>query len=282
MPEALAPAGSCVATAPRTGARIAVVILAAVVACVSIAGMFLIASPPAAAHDQLLASDPADGDEFDTMPDAVTLTFSDEPLETGAEVVLTDGDGATVALQDITVDGSALSASLPSTLPGGEYHVAWHIVSGDGHPLEGAFSFTVDGPDAPEPTRSPEGAGSTQETAEPTTAAPDAAVDTPAGADAESGAAAPGTPAGLSSGAAWIAVLAAASLVVTLLVVMRRRMQEDNSMRRRDDGGARPDTIEDGEFDGERDQPDVGDAGGSGGGDSGGSGGGDGGGGGGD
>lgn len=234
MPEVVSSADSRAVTVPRTGVRIAVLLVAACVACLSVAGIFLIASPPASAHDQLLSSDPADGDELDVMPGAITLTFSGEPLETGAEVVLTGEDGTPVGLEDLAVDGTVLTASLPSTLPGGEYDVAWHIVSGDGHPLEGAFSFTVDTPSEPSATAEDDASSPDTESAAP------ADVPEPtetAGAAEDGGTAASDTPTGIPSGAAALAVIGAVLVVLIMLIAMRRRMKETEAMRaRRQDG----------------------------------------------
>ncbi|MBE1877976.1 copper resistance protein CopC [Myceligenerans pegani] len=235
MPEVVTPADSRAATGPRAGVRIAVLLVAACVACLSVAGIFLIASPPASAHDQLLSSDPADGDELDAMPEAIALTFSGEPLATGAEVVLTGEDGTPVALHDLTVDGVVLTASTPSTLPGGEYDVAWHIVSGDGHPLEGAFSFTVDAPGpSGEPTEEPAQEEPSEGAAGGTEPAEDA--EQPAGA-ADDAAVAPGTPAGIPSGVAALAVFGGLAVVVVVLVVRWRRMENDAMTRKRGRGG---------------------------------------------
>ncbi|RPF23287.1 copper resistance CopC family protein [Myceligenerans xiligouense] len=279
MPEVVTPADSRAATGPRASTRIAVLLVAACVACLSVAGIFLIASPPAAAHDQLLSSDPADGDELDAMPAAITLTFSGEPLATGAEVVLTGEDGNAVSLRDIAVDGAVLTATVPATLPGGDYDAAWHIVSGDGHPLEGAFSFTVAGP---EPSAAPEDAEPVEDSTEAASANPGETPepDEPTGAGRDVGAgsadASPETSAGIPSGAAGLALIGGLAVVLVMLVVRWRRMEHDATRRRRDRGDAAGTGSADGNS-GDRDRSSDGDSGsdsGSGsGGDSGGGGG---------
>ncbi|GAB3158581.1 hypothetical protein GCM10027059_03580 [Myceligenerans halotolerans] len=282
MPEVVSSADLRAATAPRTGVRIAVLIAASLVACLSVAGMFLIASPSASAHDQLLSSDPADGDELDAMPATIVLTFSGEPLETGAEVVITGEDGTSVGLEDLTVDGAVLTASVPSTLPGGTYDAAWHIVSGDGHPLEGTFSFAVD---APEPSATPEDAEPTEEPTEAASEAaadgsePTEAIEEPADAgddaDAAGSDASPETSAGIPSGAAGLALIGGLAVVVVMLVVRWRRMENEATTRRRDSGDAAAGTGSAGgnSDDGDTSGSSGGDSGSGSGGDSGGGGG---------
>lgn len=248
MPEVVSPAGSRAVAIPRTGVRIVVLLAAAIVACLSVAGMFLVASPPASAHDQLLSTDPADGDTLDSMPAQIALTFSGEPLTTGAEVVLTGDDGKAVPLEGITVDGAVLTAPLPPSLPGGEYRTAWHIVSGDGHPLEGAFSFTVESAEAPEgaAAESERPADAAEEPAEDAdqaagsaSASDDAAGnDAAAGDDAAAGegpyGSLPGTTTGTSTGTAVLVTVGALAVVLLMIVVMRRKLKDSDALRERE------------------------------------------------
>lgn len=225
-------------------------VLAVLMAC---AAVFVVV-PPAAAHDQLLSSDPADGDTVDEMPAAITLTFSGEPMETGAEIMIRGETGQEINLDSLHADGATLSADLPSTLPGGVYDVAWHIVSGDGHPLEGTFSFTVgapgDGEDAgtiemPAPDElgpsepADEDAG---DAGSDDAGADDAPADDGASADASDDVANV-TADGLSPWVAGLAVLGGLAVVIVLLVVMRRKFKENEEMESRgyrgsDSGGS--------------------------------------------
>ncbi|GAB4086915.1 hypothetical protein GCM10028784_35450 [Myceligenerans cantabricum] len=277
MPEVVAAATPRVAVLPRPAGRAVAVLVAAFAACLTFTAMFLATAPPAAAHDQFLSSDPVDGDVLDAPPEAITLTFSGEPLETGAEIVLTGDDGADLALQDLAADGAVLTGSVPATLPAGDYDVAWHIVSGDGHPLEGAFTFSVDGPEEadgeavepPEPIEEELAEPEVEESAD----APPADADAVAGGDD----AASDTPGEFPAVPTGLAVVGAIAVVIMMLVVMRRKMKDDERLRGRghgDDGGA---SAVSGAADGDRDNGskwgpfggDGGSDGGSGGGDSG-------------
>nr|WP_286216766.1 copper resistance protein CopC [Demequina sediminis] len=68
------------------------------------------------------------------------------------------GDGAT------TVSGATVTQRLGDGLPAGDFQVAWRSVSGDGHPVDGTFRFTVEAaPESastsePSPERADEGA----------------------------------------------------------------------------------------------------------------------------
>lgn len=135
--------------------------------------LWLLTAAPAAAHDQLVGSDPPADAVLATPPSAVTLTFSAELIDISA-TVLAEGPGGAVVVGPPTVVGTQVSATLPADLPNGAYLVTWRVVSGDGHPIQGTVGFTVEAPvgtPAPTPTATPAGTPtpdpSTPPTAEP-------------------------------------------------------------------------------------------------------------------
>src|SRR5690625_479593 len=75
-----------------------------------VAGLFL--APPAAAHAELLETDPADGTELDQAPESVELTFNEHIEQIGAEVSITDGDGTEVTDGDPEIIGPTLTQAL--------------------------------------------------------------------------------------------------------------------------------------------------------------------------
>ena len=184
-----------------------------------VAFLLLFAWPqPAAAHDSLIDSDPAAGSAVETLPTELTLTFSAAPIggEGSTEVVVIDGDGNDVTAGDATLDGAMVIQPLASEAPAGEYHVIWKVVSSDGHPTSGEYSFTVTVGDDTAATEEP--------TAAPTTAAPTAeqtAAPEPTSTPvSDSGDADGGSP--------WVWVLAIVAVlvvagVVAWIVVSRRR-----------------------------------------------------------
>ncbi|MFI6428386.1 copper resistance protein CopC [Promicromonospora sp. NPDC050880] len=112
--------------------------------------LLTLAQAPASAHDQLQSSTPADGTAITALPPEIILTLSDAPLATGAQVVITAADGSMVPTGTARVDEATATVTIPVTGqgPAGTYTVAWHVVSSDGHPIEGAFEFSLE-PAAP-------------------------------------------------------------------------------------------------------------------------------------
>lgn len=159
------------ATSPHPLTRTA---LAVVAALLLIAG-WIFAAPPASAHDELLGSDPAADATLDAPPAALTLTFSGAiSTEPGAsEVQVTDAAGTSLTAGDPTAQDNVLTQPL-SDEAAGAITVLWKVVSSDGHPISGEYSFTVNAP-APTETVEP------TETATPEpseTAAPTATAST--------------------------------------------------------------------------------------------------------
>ncbi|MFE5410338.1 copper resistance protein CopC [Microbacterium sp. NPDC056569] len=143
-------------------ARVWALLAAVLVAC----GIVVGAASPAHAHDELIGSDPSANSTTATLPAQLTLTYSAEIADDeGASVVeVTDAAGTSLVSGTPTVRDNVLTQPLAGAASGA-VKVLWKVVSSDGHPISGEFSFTVEGAPAPTPT----------ETAEPTpteTAAP--------------------------------------------------------------------------------------------------------------
>ena len=121
------------------------------------------AAAPAAAHAELLGSDPVPGAQLDQAPAEVLLTFS-EPLS-AATVTVLDGSGSPVTAGRAGFADPAhrrVRSPLQSGLPTGVYVVNWRVVSADSHPVSGAFSFGVG---TAAPAESTVSGGSANETA---------------------------------------------------------------------------------------------------------------------
>ena len=176
-------------------------VLAAVLAVV-LAGVLAVgvSARPAAAHDALSGSTPADGSTVDVPPASVDLTFGEPPLELGSEVRVTGPDGRVVNGGDLVLAGTTVSQPLAPDLPAGTYAVAWRVTSSDGHPISGELSFTATAGNAP--TGDPTGDATAGPTPDPTEGAaqepaptetlsatpPEPAPDAQAGAGSSSGA----------------------------------------------------------------------------------------------
>ncbi len=103
----------------------------------------LLLAAPGSAHAELVQTTPANGQRLETAPAQVTLAFSESVnlLEDG--ISLLDSHGATVSTPDPSVDGHTVTWPMPKHLRNGPYVVTWRVISADGHPVEGAFSFGV-------------------------------------------------------------------------------------------------------------------------------------------
>lgn len=103
----------------------------------------VLGATPAAAHDTLEGSDPADGATVATVPTAVSLTFNEEVQNFSPVIQVTGPDGADWADGDPTVSGVQVSVPVKAGAPAGAYSVAYRIVSSDGHPVSGELTFTA-------------------------------------------------------------------------------------------------------------------------------------------
>ncbi|WP_292900326.1 copper resistance protein CopC [Microbacterium sp.] len=129
--------------------------LPAVLAAAVIAlGALVIPAAPAFAHDELVSSDPSADAVLDALPSQITLTFSADILDAEGATVIQVTDAAGTALTDgaPTVAGTAVTQALAGPASGA-VTVVWRVVSSDGHPIDGTFSFSV--PAAPTPTATP-------------------------------------------------------------------------------------------------------------------------------
>ncbi|MER5873062.1 copper resistance protein CopC [Streptomyces sp. NPDC002044] len=104
---------------------------------------------PAFAHTGLSGSDPADGAVLPTAPRHVTLTFTESVgfSEDSLRVLSPDNERVNPR-QAHRADGQENTArvELSGALSQGTYTVAWRVVSADGHPISGAFVFSIGRP----------------------------------------------------------------------------------------------------------------------------------------
>jgi methionine-rich copper-binding protein CopC len=144
----------------------------AIAAALLTAFLILAPAPTASAHDDLVSSDPAFDSEVQTLPEQLTLTFSAALINApdATAVVVTDAEGRSVTTGAPQLNGAVLTQPLSTDAAiAGEYQVVWQIVSSDGHPTDGEFSFRVANASAPAPTET-----TAAETAAPETAQPSA------------------------------------------------------------------------------------------------------------
>ena len=99
-------------------------------------------STNAFAHSHLEGSNPADGDIVTEPLNEIVLEF-DGQIEQGSFIDVQTTKGQAIELQEIIIGDGTLTGTVAEPLPNDEYQVNWSIISADGHPLEGEFSFTV-------------------------------------------------------------------------------------------------------------------------------------------
>ncbi|WP_159617258.1 copper resistance CopC family protein [Arthrobacter zhaoguopingii] len=99
---------------------------------------------PAAAHDELSGSNPADGATVAAVPGAIELTFSSVPSGLGAQVEVLDAEGRSWSDGPVRITDNTAEQSVRPGAPAGEYTVNWRVVSSDSHPIEGVLTFTAE------------------------------------------------------------------------------------------------------------------------------------------
>ena len=99
---------------------------------------------PAHAHATLESSVPAGSSVLDTAPTDIILDFDESVTAEAGGIRLIDASGAEIALgQPEQGDDATILITPVPEIPDGAYVVAWQVVSQDGHPAAGAFTFQV-------------------------------------------------------------------------------------------------------------------------------------------
>jgi methionine-rich copper-binding protein CopC len=105
-----------------------------------------IQSPTAQAHTKLVSGSPAAGVVVDLWPTKVVLEFDEQLQNIGDEkanfVVINNAVGDQVSEADEVIEGNTISVTLSPNEIKGPVLVFYHVVSTDGHPVEGEYKFT--------------------------------------------------------------------------------------------------------------------------------------------
>ncbi|KQV64927.1 hypothetical protein ASC64_14520 [Nocardioides sp. Root122] len=128
------------ATRPARRHRALGLVAAALVALALVVGF----GAPASAHAELISSDPAEGAVVDAAPETVTLTFNEPVRLTSQQIAVYDAQGDEVP-STAGASGTEVTVELADAadLADGSYVVSWNVLSGDGHPISGALTFSV-------------------------------------------------------------------------------------------------------------------------------------------
>lgn len=117
-------------------------------ATVTALGLAFLSAGPAFAHAELIGTSPAADSSVSDVTE-VTVTAGEELLDIGSNaegfvMVVTDSMGLYYGDGCVSVTGDTASMDVSLNAPG-DYSVAYRVVSNDGHPVEGQFTFTVTG-----------------------------------------------------------------------------------------------------------------------------------------
>jgi len=179
---------------------------------VAAAAFVLAAAAPAAAHNYVVDSTPAEGEVLTALPEAWEVVTNETMLYADDAVFglwARDADGLFYGDGCVEVSDSRMSAAPVIGAPG-DYTLVYALISADGHPLTGEIPFEWAG-EAEVATGSAEPARCGAAPSEPDAAAP-------------------------SSDAIWIvaAVGAVAAAVIVAVLLTRRRKRRDDSNARVD------------------------------------------------
>jgi methionine-rich copper-binding protein CopC len=100
----------------------------------------------ASAHAQLTSSVPTKNQTIKVLPSLVWLEFDGYLLSFGEKQInsltVTNAKKVRVDIGGPIVGGARISTKLKDGLTSGKYLVSYRVVSEDGHPVSGSYSFT--------------------------------------------------------------------------------------------------------------------------------------------
>ncbi|MFI5955127.1 copper resistance CopC/CopD family protein [Cryptosporangium sp. NPDC051539] len=105
---------------------------------------------PAQAHASLEGTDPPGGSIADSAPTVVTMNFSERVVPVDGRVKVIAPDGKDVVAGKVTTvnNGARVRIPLKADLADGTYLVSYRVISADGHPVQGGFTFSSRVPSA--------------------------------------------------------------------------------------------------------------------------------------
>lgn len=97
------------------------------------------------AHAQLTSSFPGKNQIITSIPTFIWLEFDGDLLQFDKrevnKITVTNNKNQKVDFGGTIVGGARISTKIKSTLTAGKYLITYRIVSEDGHPVQGSFSF---------------------------------------------------------------------------------------------------------------------------------------------
>ncbi|HJQ46038.1 MAG TPA: copper resistance CopC family protein [Amycolatopsis sp.] len=99
---------------------------------------------PALAHNVLISTDPGKGASLETGPPRITLTF-DAPVQGGDinQISVLGPSNTQWAEGMVEISSNVVTTAVRPLGPAGTYTVGYRVLSADGHPVEGEYTFTL-------------------------------------------------------------------------------------------------------------------------------------------
>ena len=205
------------------------------------AGLTLAVATPAQAHDELVSSYPEASSTITGSPAEITLSFSGELIAgmQSAAVEVIAPDGQNIATDAPSEDGTSITQHLAPNPPAGLFTVRWKVVSSDGHPISGEYTYTVAPTDAV--PSSPAATPSTApQTPAPTATATEAPADNGYGGETSGG----GDTFAILAVVGGVVVLGGALVIVLMVGRERRRRDRADAARAARDTPAGKDSTD--------------------------------------
>jgi len=97
----------------------------------------------ASAHDDLISSSPAPGEQLASAPAEIRLEFASDIMSIGANIMVIDETGKDWAAAEPVLAATTATVALEPDMPEAGYQVRWQVVGSDGHPTSGFVPFTI-------------------------------------------------------------------------------------------------------------------------------------------
>jgi len=119
-------------------------------AAIAAVGLLLVCVGRVAAHEELVASEPAAGAGLDQPPTEIVLSFSGELMPESGFIIFSPADDEVGTGElDLTVAERNVLRGDNVDAGDGTYTVLWTAIGLDGHPREGTISWTVGATEQP-------------------------------------------------------------------------------------------------------------------------------------
>ncbi|TDL86237.1 hypothetical protein E2R55_22770 [Vibrio vulnificus] len=114
--------------------------------------LYFLCSNQGFANTSLKESTPKEGEVIAQPIQELTLIFGTK-VEQTSKITVLNSNGKSIPLGNFIIEDDEMWATFLQPLENGDYKINWTIISADGHPIDGHFSFTVNNPMAETPSK---------------------------------------------------------------------------------------------------------------------------------